>query len=112
MPTDDERREVAARLRDIGEKICYTSRDVLRAIQDACGCNVGLDWEDMEELRDRLADLIEPKRTCKNLATRKDGFACSVCECEVVGCMIDDFGSWDNPLLFSYCPNCGAKVAN
>lgn len=51
-----------------------------------------------------------PERTCKNLATRDDGFNCSECNCEVVGCMVDDFGSFDNPLLFSYCPNCGAKV--
>ena len=50
------------------------------------------------------------ERTCKNIATRKDDFACSVCECEVVGCMVDDFGSFDNPLLFAYCPNFGANV--
>lgn len=50
------------------------------------------------------------ERTCKNLATRKDDFACSECNYEVVGCMVDDFGSFDNPLCFSYCPNCGAKV--
>lgn len=51
-----------------------------------------------------------PERTCKNLATREDDFACSECKCEVVGCMVDDFGSFDNPLRFSYCPNCGRKV--
>ena len=51
-----------------------------------------------------------PERTCKNLATRKDDFYCSECGCEVVGCIVDDFGSFDNPLCFSYCPNCGAKV--
>ena len=91
MATDDERREVAARLRDIGEKICYTSRDVLRAIQDACGCNVGLDWEDMEELRDRLADLIEPEpeRTCKFIPFIEDDGSvfienCSECEAAVL----------------------------
>ena len=51
-----------------------------------------------------------PERTCKNLATRKDDFYCSECGCEVVGCMVDDFSSFDNPLCFSYCPNCRAKV--
>lgn len=50
------------------------------------------------------------ERTCDNLTTRTDGFACSECGCEVVGCMLDDFGSFKNPLRFSYCPNCGAKV--
>ena len=50
------------------------------------------------------------ERTCKNLATRKDDFFCSECGCEIVGCMVDNFGCFDNPLRFSYCPNCGAKV--
>ena len=106
MATDDERREVAARLRDIGEKICYTSRDVLRAIQDACGCNVGLDWEDMEELRDRLADLIEPEpeRTCKFIPFIEDDGSvfienCSECDAAVL-----------SRCEFNYCPNCGARV--
>lgn len=70
-------------------------------------------YDKMEaELIDELLRLngYVPERTCENLATRKDDFACSVCECEVVGCMVDDFGSFDNPLLFGYCPNCGAKV--
>ena len=114
MPTDDERREVAARLRDIGEKICYTSRDVLRAIQDACGCNVGLDWEDMEELRDRLADLIEPdpERTCKlDKSFKEPGFMENVMEYECSEC-----GGLTNAQIFHesdeprYCAMCGAKV--
>ena len=106
MPTDDERREVAARLRDIGEKICYTSLDVLRAIQDACGCNVGLDWEDMEELRDRLADLIEPEpeRTCE---WKRDENGIYYGECGIVW----EFtygGVEENGVV--HCLRCGGKV--
>lgn len=61
----------------------------------------------------RVEQMLEhyyKERTYKNLATRKDDFYCSECGCEVVGCMVDDSGSFDNPLCFSYCPNCRAKV--
>ena len=107
MPTDDERREVAARLRDIGEKICYTSRDVLRAIQDACGCDVGQDWQDME-LKDRLAELIEPEpeRTCE--VTEYNDYGPHAEDCTIVfSCGHKTLGYIPN-----YCPSCGAKVVN
>ena len=108
MATDDERREVAARLRDIGEKICYTSRDVLRAIQDACGCNVGLDWEDMEELRDRLADLIEPEQECTCALTHRswdDGMCTWGGKCSECGARFEH----ETGECWRYCPSCGAE---
>ena len=113
MLTNEERRDVAARLRDIGEKICYTSLDVLRAIQDACGCNVGLDWEDMEELRDRLADLIEPdpERTCK-MELVKSGPIYSVWRFSCCGYEhsenVTDGGATELP--GTRCPKCGTVV--
>ena len=106
MTTDDERRDIAAKLQDIDTGHCYTSRDVLRAIEDACGCNVGQGWQDMVELKDRLADLIEPEpeRTCRDLGgeygTNYEAydFGCSECG---FGCDIPQS---------NYCPHCGAKV--
>ena len=67
MMTNEERREVAAKLQNINKWHCYNSRDVLRAIEEACGCNTGESWQDMVELRDRLVDIIEPEpeSTCK-----------------------------------------------
>lgn len=111
MVTNEERKKVAERLREIDfEWVSDSSARLLFKIEHVLGLYVeGVD--NLEGVSNRLADLIEPEEfTCKNLATRKDDFACSVCECEVVGCMIDDFGSWENPLLFCYCPNCGRKV--
>ena len=111
MATNEERKKVAARLREIDfEWVSDSSARLLFKIEHVLGLYVeGVD--NLEGVANRLADLIEPEEfTCKNLSTRKDGFACSVCKCEVVGCMIDDFGSWDNPLLFCHCPNCGRKV--
>lgn len=103
MSTNEERREVASRLRDIDTSNCYTSLDVLRAIEDACGCNVGKDWQDMVELKDQLADLIEPdpKRTC-GLRSRLTGSYCYECsEC----------GKGMKP-EWAYCPSCGAKIVD
>ena len=113
MVTNEERKQVAARLREKHYERQGTFEPQSMGIQ---ALNRLEDLLDCLQVRRTLfldlADFIEPEpeRTCKNLSTRKDGFACSVCECEVVGCMIDDFGSWDNPLLFCHCPNCGAKV--
>ena len=65
MPTNEERREVAARLRELDTSRLYDGMDEVCALEDACGCDVGQDWQDME-LKDRLAELIEPEpeRTC------------------------------------------------
>ena len=111
MISNDERREVATRLRDYERLREAFMESPLCAFLDALGVEGYIDWNGVIIL---LADLIDPEveHTCKNLATRKDDFACSICDCEVVGCMVDNFGSFDNPLCFSYCPNCGAEVVD
>ena len=63
MPTNKERRDVAARLRDIDAKTWHTTWHELCAMKNACGCYVGQDQHDVE-LKDRLADLIEPEPVC------------------------------------------------
>ena len=112
MPTNEERNEIAASLRYIAE---HGAPEWATSAECIAICLKEQDyplWSGSEKLFSLLADLIElePERTCKNLATRKDDFYCSECGCEVVGCMVDDFGSFDKPLYFSYCPNCRAKV--
>lgn len=106
MTSDDERREVAARLRKaIG----------LRKFAEALGFNWTDDsdwgWKDVSNL---VADLIEPEPegTCRDVGGGCK-FVCSKC-----GASFDYEGRWDEPTYWvddvaaavEYCPNCGAKV--
>ena len=114
MPTNDERREVAARLRELDTSRWYDGMDEVCALEEACGCDVGQDWQDME-LKDRIAELIEPEpeRTCKAI----DDFVlpgqvqtypykiCSNCHSDFPRLACNGEFSVEN-----YCPNCGARV--
>ena len=105
MITNDERHEVAVRLRELDTSRWYDGMDEVCALEDACGCSIGQDWQDME-LKDRLAKLIEPelKRTCHNLGGEEGtnyelyDFGCSLC------------GYCADITEPNYCPYCGAKV--
>ena len=100
MPTNDERHEVAAKLRELETSRWYDGMDEVCALEDACGCGIGQDWQDME-LKDRLAELIEPEpeRTCR-LRSRYTSIYCYECsEC----------GKGMKP-EWAYCPRCRAKV--
>ena len=111
MPTNDERREVAARLRDWESFRETFMESPICAVLDALNVKGYLDWRGVCEL---LADLIEPEpeRTCKNVAANADDFCCSECTAFARGAMIDDFDCWC-PIgkVLINCPNCGAKVA-
>lgn len=118
MPTNEERRYVAERLREINtnEWICYGHEfdELMTAsIMTACGCNFGQDWQDIE-ICNRLAELIEqePERTCRmEINWDYDGdcpsyyrdYVCSECK--------EDFIYYKNSSV-NYCPNCGAKVVD
>lgn len=87
MPTNDERREVAARLRkdDVFWNVVKT---------------------DIDTYRNYLADLIEPEpeRTCEFIPFIEDDGSvfvenCSECDAAVL-----------SRCGFNYCPNCGARV--
>lgn len=106
MPTNEERREVAARLRMLS-----SHREVDKElVEDALGLYMGecIDGYDPVSVTE-LADLIEPEpeRTCRDIAEPPKGggfwpaphFKCSECDGEHVS--ID---------YVSYCPKCGAKV--
>lgn len=104
-PTNDERREVAARLREPYPR--FTN------LVDAFGLTAPVP---IHELRYHLADLIEPEeRTCRNIAGEDDRewgnpFICSECgadphDAESYYC---GFSSGEHDWRF--CPNCGAKV--
>lgn len=109
MPTNDERRAVAAELRENRDPLTpYNLVDYI--FDDPWNHDSG------EEVAARLADLIEPEeRTCRNIAKKTDRefgnpFICSECgadphDAESYYCGFSS-GEYD----WRFCPNCGAKV--
>ena len=105
MISDDERREVAARLRALDTHKWYNAADEVDALETAIGCCIGQDWQDQVWWH-RLADLIDPP-TCKNLATHLvDELFCSACGERVDIAYLDS----DDDYRVRYCPGCGSKV--
>ena len=112
-PTNEERREIAARLmreacawrETFPESECDFS-DAAAMMQDLC-VFVGLERNALcSEVFKRLADLINPP-TCKNLATHLvDELVCSACGERVDIAYLDK----DDDYRVRYCPGCGAKV--
>lgn len=119
MITDEERREVARRLREIELAKLPDSDREMQAIHEAVGCLFNQPHY-FNDVTDRLADLIEPEpeRTCINLSDN-GGFTCSECGANVYGASygssyVDGDGKrWyttANQPQWNYCPNCGARV--
>ena len=109
MPSNDERREIAARLRNF-----ESLREQLRASPtcafiDARRTKGYLDWK---ELCDRLADLIEPEeRTCRmEYNERKRGVYCSNCGERMDMYICDQYGDGTTAYSYPFCCECGARV--
>ncbi len=103
--TDEERREVAARLRDMAP-----GSDWPNYVADACGMDVSKMSNNFhtftEQLCQRIADLIEPEeRTCR-VIMKWDGLDGRDPVCSECGTYFDD-KKWHEQ---KFCPNCGAKV--
>lgn len=103
MPTNNERREVAARLRKTEPSSIGTIFDAIREI----GLCVNPGGGSFRTLALELADLIEPEpeRTCRNMADEYDGleFVCSECTRAI--------SEYEYaPEIGEFCPSCGAKV--
>ena len=103
--TDDERRKVAARLRDFEQlRELFTESNIC-----AFEVTLGVGYMDWEHICACLADLIEPEpeRTCRMRdAHWDDGRRTWGCICSECGAKHErKSGKWMN-----YCPNCGAKV--
>ena len=123
MPTNDERRDVAARLRELAED--YEKVPVLSIIA-ACELPAPVDDAFMAcgigravyatEICGRLADLIEPEeRTCRNIANKNDRefgapFICSECGADPHDAESYFCGFSNGEHDWRFCPNCGAKV--
>lgn len=113
MISNDERREIAARLmreacawkETFPESECDFS-DAAAVMQDLC-VFIGLKRNALcSEVFQRLANLINPP-TCKNLATHLvDELVCSACGERVDIAYLDS----DDDYRVRYCPGCGAEV--
>lgn len=118
MITNEERREVAARLRETilteGAAVIEERKGLEPAVASrfvaipnlVAALNFDKAIVSMRELTDRLADLIEPEpeRTCKFIPFIEDDGSvfienCSECDAAVL-----------SRCEFNYCPNCGARV--
>lgn len=102
MITDEERREVAQRLRELTPWCTSDNTFMVDAI-DECIFGASCLNSDFDKMLYRLADLIEPQeRTCKAVGEDPLGFRlCSSCGYE----------AWaDEDSVTPYCPMCGSKV--
>ena len=120
QPTSDERREVAADFRRLGEEHSYAWTvdlgDVPAIFQDVTHYARLDGVVRADAIFDRLADLIDP--TCRNKQIaynrtapkefRTDNFICS--ECHETFCA--DGEGVNHPIDWAYCPNCGARVVD
>ena len=127
MVTNDERREAAARLRELPSDMyeveerweaegidtdCHDQTDYYLIHDVLLGCLPADHMHpcDYEELHNRLADLIapEPERTCRRVSKSvayRDGLAVeSRVVCSACGRALRARS------VYRYCPNCGAKL--
>lgn len=128
MITDEGRRAVAARLRELPSDTCAALKEweegglfIDSSIQDEAdysqihnavlGCFPAEHMHpgDYEELHERLADLIDP--TCEYVPIGGGRFGCSGCW-YIVRLDFDIPVTDEIPMPFKHCPNCGARVVN
>lgn len=109
MPINDERRQVAARLRAIDDTEWTHLREELRALDEALGTAQGMPYA-LQTTWERLADLIEPEpeRTCRMENIRAAGFNEWDFNCSECGHLLTTNTTY-HP---NYCSSCGAKVIN
>lgn len=106
MISDDERREVAHRMREYDVSWFKES-----AIVPFLDC-LGIGYVNWRGVLDMLADLID-RPTCRNVSGYQDVFECSECRCrvELINEVCNEHGEpFSVPLIPSFCPNCGAEV--
>lgn len=108
--TSDERREVAARLRDAAE---LPEENILAVLVDICGINFNFGgnvtlWR---STMTRLADLIDPTCTVVSESVHTGGFGCEEAGYEfTLSCGHTVIVDGEFPP--SYCDECGARVVS
>ena len=111
MISDEERREVAKRLRNGG--IARNSEEAYVLLLSRIGIRPQLPAASTyEDAMVRLANLID-RPTCRNVSGYKDTFECSECGYKV-RLITEVYNEHDEPshvtLTPSRCPKCGAEV--
>lgn len=106
MISDEKRREVAARMREIMRRSpnCFLENMVVRSVLDVIreGTTIG----------ETVADLID-RPTCRNVYDENEmgscinGFECSEC-----GNIVEDYEGYRVNGEFNYCSKCGAVVVS
>ena len=105
MISNDERREIAARLRFTDHNMTW-SEGCFCIADDVGAAPTGNEHDDVLAFAHALSDLIDPP-TCKNLATHLvDELVCSACGERVDIAYLDS----EDDYRVRYCPGCGAKV--
>ena len=113
MISDNERREIATRLRESREFIsCLPKTTLEQNAFDTFELILACIGYEQGNLFDRLADLIDCP-TCENADGRWDIFECSACGCKVE-LTVEAYTEYGDPVhvafIPSYCPSCGAEV--
>ena len=115
MISDEERREVARKLRDVTEeelRYVFLGEALNFAVGGRCLDDEGDIGEKL--ILNRLADLID-RPTCHNASGCDDVFRCSECgaEFEPIAVNGNEYGDvFYTPLKPLYCSACGAEVVD
>lgn len=114
MISDQERREVAAKLRGLDERIDGVALMCTKLEHDAMALMAIRAVVGKGDIFHLLADLID-RPTCRNVYDEvydeyeggccENGFKCSKC-----GELVEDCEGYRVKGTFNYCPNCGAEV--
>ena len=116
MPTTDERREIAARLRSVSGAPEWATTAC--CIAECLGEHDYPLWNDSKPLFKRLADLIEPEeRTCrvvneKSIDLNEHGFTVGCLTVCNLSCGHVTFCANWKPERPKRCSECGAKVVD
>lgn len=107
MASDEERREVAKRLRNGG--IARDSEEAYVLLLSRVGIRPQLPaMSTYEDAMVRIADLID-RPTCEYVPIGNRRFGCSWCG-HVVRLDYDELIADEIHMPFNYCPNCSAEV--
>lgn len=108
MPSNEERREVAARLRKRAANYDGETEAWNELAEAAFGWVCGFEHSDLFEY---LADLVEPEeRTCRNSYDGRE-FHCSGCGTQWHLLTREDaLCEWEHVRTPTFCPKCGARV--
>ena len=115
-PTDEERRAIAAKLRELADanRGLLGIERVQNVLYESQGILGTRGLESVAHVIERHADLIEPEpeRTCRNVYDGRE-FECSVCGMQWhLLDREDGLEEWAHVRKPRYCPECGAKVVD